>query len=130
LRVTARSARIRRKHSEHYCGKGKAMIEITERNFDKEVLECKLPVFACFTTLTCHNCYPTCLIADQLAKEYDESVKFVKLNSEKSLGIAEKYHVIAVPTILIFKNAKEVNRLLGFQDISTLKSLLDNVTSG
>jgi len=41
------------------------MKEITERDFDKEVLECELPVFACFTTEWCHSCYPTCLFADQ-----------------------------------------------------------------
>jgi thioredoxin 1 len=123
--------RIRRKHSNFLgYGKDKIMKEITERDFNEEVLECKLPVFACFTTRTCHNCYPTCLIADQLVKEYDGSVKFVRLDSEKSLGIAEKYHVIAVPTILFFQNSQEANRLLGFQDRSTLKPLLDNVTAG
>jgi thioredoxin 1 len=106
------------------------MIEISEQNFDKEVLECELPVFACFTTKWCHNCYPTCLFADQLVKEYDGSVKFVKLDTEKNPEITEIYNVIAVPTILIFKNAQEFNRLLGFQDRSTLKPLLDNVTAG
>jgi len=106
------------------------MIEITERNFEKEVLECELPVFACFTTTWCHNCYPTCLIADQLVKEYDGHVKFVRLDTEKSLGITKKYHIIAVPTILVFQNAQEVNRFLGFQDRSTLKSLLEKITAG
>jgi thioredoxin 1 len=101
------------------------MIEITERDFDKEVLESELPVFVCFTTRTCHNCYPACLIADQLVKEYGGRVRFVRLDSEMSLGITKKYHVTAVPTILFFQNAQEVNRLLGFQDRSTLKHLLD-----
>jgi thioredoxin 1 len=121
--------RIRRKHSDlHHCGKGKTMIEITERDFEKEVLECGLPVFACFTTQWCHSCYPTCLFADQLVKEYDGHVKFVRLDTEKCPGIAEKYHVIAVPTILIFQNAQEVNRLLGFQDRSSLRPLMNSVT--
>jgi thioredoxin 1 len=106
------------------------MIEISERNFDKEVLECELPVFACFTSTSCHHCYPTCLFADQLVKEYDGHVKFVRIDTEKSAGIAEKYRVIAVPTILVFQDAREVNRLLGFQDRSTLKPLLDDVTAG
>jgi thioredoxin 1 len=103
--------------------------EITERDFDKEVLESDMPVFACFTTKSCHNCYPTCLLADQLVMEYGGSVKFVRLDAEKGLGITEKYHVIAVPTILLFRNAREVNRLLGFQDRSTLKALVDSVTA-
>jgi thioredoxin 1 len=105
------------------------MIEINERDFTKEVLECELPVFACFTTQSCHNCYPACLLADQMVKEYDGRIKFVRLDTEKSPGIAEKYHIIAVPTVLVFQNAREVNRLLGFQERSTLKSLLNSFTS-
>jgi len=104
------------------------MIEITERDFDKEALECELPVFACFTTQWCHSCYPTCLFADQLVGEYDGRVKFVRLNKEKSPQIAERYHVIAVPTILIFQNAQPVKKLIGFQDRGSLRSLLDSVT--
>ena len=106
------------------------MIEITERDFNEEVAECKIPVFACFTTHSCQNCYPTCLFSDQLAREYDGRIKFVRLDTEKNPGMAEKYRIIAVPTILIFKNAQEVYRLLGFQDKSTLKPLLDSFISG
>ena len=104
------------------------MIDITERDFDKEVLECELPVFVCFTTQWCHDCYPTCLSADQLVEEYVGQVKFVRLDTEKSPSIAEKYHVIAVPTILVFQNAQEVNRLIGFQDSSSLRPLMNSIT--
>jgi thioredoxin-like negative regulator of GroEL len=47
------------------------MIEVTDRNFDKEVPECELPVFACFTAQWCHTCYPTRLFVDELVKEYE-----------------------------------------------------------
>ena len=103
------------------------MIEITERNFDKEVLECELPVFACFTTEWCHSCYPTCLFADELVKEYDRRVKFIRLDTERSPEIAKRYHVIAVPTILLFQESQEVKRLLGFQDKWSLRPLLNSV---
>lgn len=106
------------------------MIEITNRDFEDEVLKCEVPVFACFTTRWCHSCYPVCLVSDELLTEYRGNVKFVRLDTEKSREIAEKYHVIAVPTIIIFRNAREVNRLLGFQDKSALKPLLDSITSG
>ena len=104
------------------------MIEITERDFDKEVLECELPVFACFTTKWCHSCYPTCLFADQLVKEYNGSVKFVRLDMEKSPEIAERYHFITVPTILIFKDSQPVKKLLGFQERARLRQVLRSVT--
>jgi thioredoxin 1 len=104
------------------------MIDITDRDFNKEVLECKIPVFACFTTQWCHSCYPTCLFADQLAREYVGSVKFVRLDTEKSPQIAKRYHVIAVPTIVLFRKSQEIKRLLGFQDKWSLRPLLNGVT--
>lgn len=103
------------------------MIEVTEQDFNTEVLECELPVFACFTTRWCHTCYPTCLFADQLDAKYEGRVKFVKLDTEKNSQIAERYNVIAVPTILLFHGSQMVKRLLGFQELRSLTALLDGV---
>jgi thioredoxin 1 len=105
------------------------MIEVTERDFDQEVLECELPVFTCFTTRWCHTCYPTCLFADQLGTKYEGRVKFVRLDTEKSSQIAERYNVIAVPTILLFHGSQLVKRLLGFQELRSLTAVLDGVTN-
>ena len=104
------------------------MTKIAIRDFDKEVLECKLPVFACFTTEWCQSCYATCLVADQLDKEYDGRVKFVRLDKEKNLEIFERYRVNAVPTILIFKDAQPVKKALGFQYRDSLRKLLNSMT--
>jgi len=101
--------------------------EITGRDFDKEVLECEFPVFACFTTHWCASCYPTCLFAEELVKEYDGRVKFIRLDTEKSPQIATRYRVTAVPTILLFQESQEVKRLLGFQDKWSLRRLLNSV---
>ena len=103
------------------------MIDITDQDFNKEVLECKLLVFACFTTRWCHSCYPTCFCADELAREYDGRVKFIRLDTEKSVEIAERYHVTAVPTILLFWKSQEIKRLLGFQEKWSLRPLFDGV---
>jgi thioredoxin 1 len=105
------------------------MMDIAERDFDSEVLKCELPVFACFTAKWCHSCYPTCLFADQLVKEYGGRAKFVRLDIEQNPEIAERYHVIAVPTILLFQNSQPVNRLMGFQELRSLKALLNGVTN-
>ena len=104
------------------------MKEITERDFDKEVLECELPVFVCFTAKWCHSCYPTCLFADQLVKEYDGHVKFVRVDIEESPETVERYHVIPVPTILLFRGSQPVKRFLGFQDRATLRQMLSSLT--
>lgn len=105
------------------------MTEITERDFKKEVLKCKLPVFTCFTTKWCHSCYPTCLFADELLNEYDDRVKYVRVDIEESPEVAQRYNVVAVPTILIFKDSQPVKKLLGFQERRSLRALLNSVTN-
>ena len=105
------------------------MTEITDRDFDREVLKCKLPVFVCFTTKWCHSCYPTCLFAAELVEEYNGRVKFVRVDIEESPKTAERYHVIPVPTILVFQDSQPVKKLLGFQDRMALRSLLNSVTA-
>ena len=105
------------------------MIEINERDFDKEVLGCKLPVFTCFTTKWCHSCYPTCLFGNELANEYEGRVKFVKVDVGEIPHVSAGYRIIAVPTILIFKDSQPVKTLLGFQDRKSLIALLDSVTN-
>jgi thioredoxin 1 len=105
------------------------MIEINERDFDKEVLGCKLPVFTCFTTKWCHSCYPTCLLGDELASEYEGRVKFVKVDVKEIPHVSAGYRIIAVPTILIFKDAQPVKTLLGIQDRRSLRALLNSVAN-
>jgi len=105
------------------------MLKIIERDFDSEVLECERPVFTCLTTKWCHSCYPTCLFAEELAKNYDGRVKFVKVDIEKSPEIAERYHIIAVPTILLFQDSQLVRKLVGFQERNSLRALLSSATA-
>ena len=121
--------RIRRKSSqlEDCQKKASAMMYITGRDFDKEVLECDIPVFTCFTTRWCRSCYPTCFFADKLEKECEGFVKFARVDIEKIPEIAERYNIMAVPTILLFQNSQPVQKLIGFQEIRSLRALLDNV---
>jgi thioredoxin 1 len=106
------------------------MIEISERDFDKAVLECELPVFACLTTTWCRTCYPACLIAADLTEEYKGRVKFVRVDIEENPGTIERYYVTAVPTNFIFKDSHPAKRLVSFQERASLKSTLDSVSEG
>ena len=103
------------------------MMDISDRGSGKEELECDLPVFACFTARWCHTCFPTCLFADDLLNEYDDIVKYVKVDIEGSPEVAQRYNIVAVPTILIFKDSQPVKRSLGFQDRRSLRALLKSV---
>ena len=56
-------------------------------------------------------------------------MKFVKVDIEESSEIAEQYHIIPIPTILLFQDSQPVKKLLGFQDRRSLKTLLNSVTN-
>ena len=104
------------------------MMDIIDRDFDKEVLKCDIPVFTCFTTRWCRSCYPTCLFADELVKEYEGCVKFVRVGIEESHEVAQKYNVIVVPTIFLFQDSQPAKKLIGFQEIRSLRALLNSAT--
>ena len=106
------------------------MIEITERDFDKEVLECDLPVFTCFTTQWCGHCFPTCLTADELINRYDGRIKFVRIDKEKAPKISDEYHITVVPSIILFQDSRIIKKLVGYQDKLFLRDLLDSLLEG
>lgn len=101
--------------------------EITGQDFDEEVLESELPVFACFVARWCHSCFPTCLLADELAGKYQGKVKFVKMDVEKSPEISDRYHIAALPSIILFQGSQPVKTLLGYQEPRSLRYLLDSL---
>jgi len=106
---------------------GDVMKEATDKNFESEVLKCKYPVFACFTADWCRPCYPTCLLATELVEKYRDKVKFVKVNIDKNPELSTRYHIIPLPTILIFRDSQTVKKLVGFQNKKSLKRLIDSV---
>ena len=109
---------------------GKMLIEVTEQNFDEEVLNSALPVFACFTTSWCQACFPTCLVADELVNRYEGRIKFVRIDKEKAPEISDEYHIAVVPSIILFQNSQITKRLLGYQEKVALRNLLDALLAG
>jgi thioredoxin 1 len=103
------------------------MMDITDEDFNKEVLECELPVFACFTASWCQHCFPTCLVADELVERYNGQVKFVRIDKEKFPEISDEHHITVVPSIILFQDSQIIKRLLGYQDKGALKNLLDSL---
>ena len=109
---------------------GKMLIEVTEQNFDEEVLNSDLPVFTCFTTSWCKACFPTCLVADELVNRYEGRIKFVRIDKEKAPEISDEYRITVVPYIILFQDSQITKRLPGYQDKTALRGLLDNLLAG
>ena len=103
--------------------------EITGDDFEKEVLQSDIPVFACFTNPQCGSCFALHLVAEALAKEYEGTVKFVRINVEQELELAARYRIVPLPAVILFRDSQPVKRLLGFQERWVLGDLLDMLTA-
>jgi len=109
---------------------GKMLTEVTEQNFEEEVLNSDLPVFACFTTSWCRACFPTCFVADELANRYDGRIKFVRIDKEKAPEISDEYHITVVPSVIFFQDSQMIKKLLGYQEERALRDMLDALLAG
>lgn len=81
----------------------------------------KLVVMDFFATW-CGPCKMLTPIFESLSKEMSDSVDFAKVDIDRSLEVAQEYKIVSVPTMIIFKNGKEVQRIVGFVPKEQIKS--------
>ncbi len=84
-----------------------------DNNFDEEVLKSDIPVVVDFWAEWCGPCRLVAPIVEELSEEYNGRVKFGQLDVDSSPGIASRYGIRSIPTLMIFKNGEEVGRLIG-----------------
>lgn len=89
------------------------VIPVNDLNFDTEVIQSALPVLVDFTATWCAPCRAVAPIVDQLAGEYDGRVKVTKLDIDESPGVAQKFGIRGVPTLMMFKGGKMVGQQVG-----------------
>ena len=87
--------------------------EVTDQNFDGEVLQSDLPVVVDFWAEWCAPCRAIAPIIGELAGEYADRVKIVKMNVDESPQTPGRYGVRAIPTILAFQGGQVVGQLQG-----------------
>jgi len=92
----------------------------TDSNFEAEVLEAQLPVLVDFYADWCGPCKIQGPIIEVVAKEISGQAKVGKLDVEANQATAQKYQVMSIPTIIIFKNGQEVEKMVGVQNKDNL----------
>ena len=100
------------------------MVVFTDQNFKKEVLKSEMAVLVDFWAPWCGPCQMAGPIIEDLAKEYEGKIKVGKLNVDESPQTAAKYGVMSIPTMILFKEGKEVGRKIGFEGKESLVKLI------
>lgn len=98
--------------------------EVSEKDFDQEVLQATVPVLVDFYAPWCGPCKMLAPVLEQFAGEHGASVKVVKVNVDECGNLAYKYSVMAVPTLVVIKGGKEVARRTGLQSKDALVKLV------
>ena len=89
------------------------LVEFTDDNFDQEALKSDLPVMVDFWAPWCAPCRMVGPIIDELANAYSGKIKVGKLNTDDNPGIASRYGIMSIPTILLFKDGQIIERISG-----------------
>jgi len=83
-----------------------AVIDVNDANFDAEVLDSKTPVIVDIWAEWCGPCRMYSPVIDEVSKDYEGKIKFVKVNADDSEKVVQKYNVTSIPTTLLVKDGQ------------------------
>ncbi len=102
-----------------------AILEVTDANFDQEVLKSDQPVLIDFWAVWCGPCKALSPIVDQVAESYSGKVKVAKMNVDQNPGTPGRYGIRGIPTLLIFKDGQVKEQIVGYVPKETIEKVID-----
>ena len=103
------------------------MLELNEGNFKKEVLESKKLAVVDFWAPWCSPCLSLATTFEKLSNEFEGKAKFAKLNVQDNDGLSQKYGIRGIPCIVVFKEGKEIGRVVGAFPENAFREKLNSI---
>ncbi len=100
------------------------LTDVTDGTFEAEVLKASLPVVVDFWAPWCGPCMMMGPILDAVSAKLAGKMKFVKLNTDENLQVGQRYRITAIPTLIVFKDGVEAERMIGVKPQQQLETLL------
>ena len=100
-------------------------VSVNQDSFQKVVLDSEKPVLVDFWAPWCGPCRAVAPIIEELANDYNGKIEFTRLNVDEAPFVASKYGIMSIPTIMVFKEGKPLQQVIGYQPKDQLKKLLD-----
>jgi thioredoxin 1 len=107
----------------------KNTIDVSDANFQNEVLAANPPVLVDFYATWCGPCQMIAPVIEQLANEYAGKVRVAKVDVDDAPGVAARYGITGVPTFMVFRGGEVVETIVGMTSVRRLKDVLDRVTT-
>ncbi len=104
---------------------GANTVELSEQDFDEKVLNSDQPVLVDFWAEWCGPCHMVAPTIEEVAAEYKDKVLVGKLNVDQHPGIAARYGIRSIPSLLLFKDGQVRNQLVGAIPKAQIKEMLD-----
>ncbi len=102
-----------------------SVVHLSDKNFDVEVLKSSLPVIVDFWAEWCGPCRMISPIVEEIAKDLQEKLKVAKVNIDDEQEIAARFNIMSIPTLLIFKDGKVVEQIVGAMPKAQLLSKMN-----
>src|SRR5258707_7147902 len=110
------------------CGGNMAapgIVEVTDQNFDQDVLKSDKPVLVDFWAAWCGPCRAIAPIVEELATEYKDKIKIGKMDVDSNSATPMRYKVTGIPTLLVFKGGQVVEQLVGYRPKDAIAQALN-----
>src|SRR5919197_5194161 len=101
-----------------------AVTEVTEQTWDEEVVQSEKAVIVDFWAEWCGPCHAVAPVLDRIADERQDEIKLVKVNIDEEQGLAQRFGIASIPTIVLFKGGEPAAAAIGAQPKQALERQL------